>query len=141
MGPAGGWVSSAPELIKFLTAIDGFSAQPDILKEETIQMMTDPGKAGTGLFGWRGNDNRGTWWRTGYFYGSSALMVRQRDGLNWVILTNTSTYKQSRIHSYVSGMMFGAVNRVNDWPDQDLFLVDQDDPEPINNIPLNNPKL
>jgi CubicO group peptidase (beta-lactamase class C family) len=141
LGPAGGWVSSAPELIKFLTAIDGFSAQPDILKEETIQMMTDPNQAGKGLFGWRGNDSRGTWWRTGYFYGSSALMVRQSDGLNWVILTNTSTYKQSRIHSYVSGMMFGAVNRVNDWPQQDLFMVDQDAPEPINNIPVNNPKL
>jgi len=141
LGAAGGWVSSAPELIKFLTAVDGFSAQPDILKEETIQMMTDPIIAGSGLYGWRGNDKRGTWWRTGYFYGSTALMVRQRDGMNWVILLNTSTYKQSRIQSYVSGMMFSAVNRVNEWPEQDLFMVDQDHLEPINNIPVNNPKL
>ncbi len=31
LGPAGGWVASAPELIKFLTAVDGFPEQPDIL--------------------------------------------------------------------------------------------------------------
>ncbi len=141
LGAAGGWVASAPELIKFLTAIDGFSRQPDILSKETLIMMTDPNTAGKGLYGWRGNDSRGTWWRTGYFYGSTALMVRQKDGLNWVILLNTSTYKQSRIHRYVSGMMFGAVNRVKDWPQQDLFMVDQYSPEPINEIPANNPKL
>lgn len=141
LGPAGGWVSSAPELAKFLTAIDGFSAQPDILKPETLEMMTDPNMAGRGLYGWRGNDSRGTWWRTGYFYGSTALMVRQQDGINWVILLNTSTYKQSRIHRYVSSMMFSAVNRVKEWPDQDLFMIDQQYPEPIAKIPENNPKL
>jgi len=141
LGAAGGWVSSAPELIKFLTAIDGFSAQPDILKPETLEMMTNPDLSGKGLYGWRGNDKRGTWWRTGYFYGSTALTVRQRDGLNWVILLNTSTYKQSRIHRYVSSMMFGAVNRVQEWPRQDLFMVDQLAPERINSIPVNNPKL
>jgi len=104
-------------------------------------MMTNPDMAGKGLYGWRGNDTRGTWWRTGYFYGSTALMVRQKDGLNWVILLNTSTYKQSKIHRYVSGMMFGVVNKVKDWPQQDLFMVDHYAPEPINEIPANNPKL
>ncbi len=141
LGAAGGWVASAPELIKFLTAIDGFTTQPDILSKKTLVMMTNPNMAGKGLYGWRGNDTRGTWWRTGYLYGSTALMVRQKDGLNWVILLNTSTYKQSRIHRYVSGMMFGAVNKVKDWPQQDLFMVDQYSPEPINEIPANNPKL
>ena len=36
LGPAGGWVASAPELIKFLTAVDGFPGQPDILNPLTI---------------------------------------------------------------------------------------------------------
>ncbi len=73
LGPAGGWVASAPELIKFLTAIDGFDEQPDILSPETISMMSNPETAGKGLFGWRGSDSYGTWWRTGYLTGSSAL--------------------------------------------------------------------
>ncbi len=141
LGPAGGWVASAPELIKFLTAIDGFPEQPDILLPETIQRMSDPNLAGRGLFGWRGSDRYGTWWRTGYLTGSSALMVRQQDGLNWVVMTNTSTYKHSRIHRYVSGMMFGTVNRVNAWPAVDLFTMETDSPNPIAEIPATNPKL
>ena len=141
LGPAGGWVASAPELIKFLTAIDGFPEQPDILSSETIAGMSDPKLAGKGLFGWRGSDRYGTWWRTGYLTGSSALMVRQQDGINWIVMMNTSTYKHSRIHRYVSSMMFGAVNRVNDWPTIDLFSMESDAPYPITEIPATNPKL
>jgi CubicO group peptidase (beta-lactamase class C family) len=141
LGPAGGWVASAPELIKFLTAIDGFPEQPDILKKETVLQMSDPNFSGRGLFGWRGSDKYGTWWRTGYLTGSSALMVRQKDGLNWVVMMNTSTYKHSRIQRYISGMMFGAVNKVNDWPEIDLFSMDANLPNPIAEIPATNPKL
>ncbi len=65
LGAAGGWVASAPELARFIAVIDGHQGKPDILENETIHMMTDPMEAGTGLFGWRGSDNYGTWWRTG----------------------------------------------------------------------------
>jgi CubicO group peptidase (beta-lactamase class C family) len=141
LGPAGGWVASAPELIKFLTAIDGFDEQPDILSPQTIALMTDPISAGKGLFGWRGSDNYGTWWRTGYLTGSSALVVRQNDGVNWVIMANTSTYKQGRIHRYVSQMMFGAIYSVEQWPMYDLFTMDDKQAGSIADIPATNPKL
>ena len=141
LGPAGGWVASAPELARFMTAIDGFGGQPDILAPETIASMSDPNVAGTGLFGWRGSDRYGTWWRTGYLSGSSALIVRQSDGINWVVMTNTSTYKESRIHRYVSAMMFGSINRVQEWPQIDLFFLEEDSPGPIADIPATNPKL
>lgn len=141
LGPAGGWVASAPELIKFLTAIDGYPDQPDILSPVTLASMSDPDFAGKGLFGWRGSDGYGTWWRTGYLTGSSALMVRQNDGMNWVVMMNTSTYKHSRIHRYVSSMMFGAVNRVKSWPAGDLFTLEIENPNPIADIPATNPKL
>jgi hypothetical protein len=103
--------------------------------------MSDPKLAGKGLFGWRGSDKYGTWWRTGYLSGSSALIVRQTDGINWVVMTNTSTYKQSRIHRYVSAMMFGSVNKVQQWPGIDLFSVEDNHPGPIADIPATNPKL
>jgi CubicO group peptidase (beta-lactamase class C family) len=141
LGPAGGWVASAPELIKFLTAIDGFPEQPDILSPETVEMMADSRYAGRGLFGWRGSDRHGTWWRTGYLTGSSALMVRQKDGINWVVMMNTSTYKHSRIHRYVSRLMFGTVNMVDEWPDIDLFTMESGSPNPISEIPATNPNL
>jgi CubicO group peptidase (beta-lactamase class C family) len=141
LGPAGGWVASAPELIKFMTAIDGFDEQPDILLPETIASMADPSIAGKGLFGWRGSDKYGTWWRTGYLTGSSTLVVRQNDGINWVVMTNTSTYKRSRIHRYVSSMMFGTIHRVQKWPEFDLFTMEESQPGPIGDIPATNPKL
>ena len=103
--------------------------------------MSDPSVAGKGLYGWRGSDNYGTWWRTGYLSGSSALIVRQSDGVNWVIMTNTSTYKQSRIHRYVSALMFGSIYRVQDWPQIDLFSMEDEHPGPITDIPATNPKL
>ena len=141
LGAAGGWVASAPELCKLLTTIDGFDGQQDILKKETLEMMVDPDLAGKGLFGWRGQDHYGTWWRTGYISGSTALMVRQNNGVNWVILMNTSTFKESRIQRYTSSMMFKAVNRVDLWPYLNLFLVDQEYPDPITEIPESNPLL
>jgi len=141
LGPAGGWVASAPELIKFLTAVDGFSEQPDILSKESVAMMSDPSDAGKGLYGWRGSDKYGTWWRTGYLTGSSALIVRQPDGLNWVMLTNTSTYKDSRIHRYTSRMMFRAVNQIRQWPMMDLFTIEEASQHPITEVPATNPKL
>jgi CubicO group peptidase (beta-lactamase class C family) len=141
LGPAGGWVASAPELVKFMTAIDGFEEQPDILSSETIASMSNPNIAGKGLFGWRGSDRYGTWWRTGYLTGSSALIVRQNDGVNWVVITNTSTYKHSRIHRHVSSMMFETINKVDQWPVFDLFSMEEAQPGPITEIPATNPKL
>jgi len=141
LGPAGGWIASAPELIKFLTAVDGFSGQPDLLRPLTVLQMPNPEVSGQGLFGWRGSNKYGTWWRTGYLTGSSALVVRQENGLNWVVMMNTSTYKHSRIHRYVSGMMFSAVNRVQSWPTIDLFETYAEQPHPITEIPATNPKL
>jgi len=128
-------------LCKLVTALDGFDHQQDILEKETLEMMVNPDQAGRGLFGWRGQDRYGTWWRTGYISGSTALLVRQQDGVNWVILMNTSTYKESRIQRYTSSMMFRAVNSVELWPYLNLFLVDQDYPEPISEIPFSNPLL
>lgn len=141
LGPAGGWVASAPELAKLLTVLDGFDGQKDILNKESVEFMTNPESAGGGLLGWRGADSHGTWWRTGYLNGSTALVVRQENKVNWVILLNTSTYKQSRIQRYVSSMMFRAINSVELWPYLNLFLVDESFPDPISEIPESNPLL
>ncbi|MEX0981799.1 MAG: serine hydrolase domain-containing protein [Bacteroidales bacterium] len=141
LAAAGGWVASAPELAKLLTVLDGYNIQQDILKKETVNLMVNPDFAGYGLFGWRGIDHTGTWWRTGYLSGSTALVVRQKNGLNWVVLLNTSTYRQSRIQRYASAMMFNAVGGVELWPYLNLFLVDQQFSNPISEITTPNPLL
>ncbi len=142
LGAAGGWVASAPELARFLSAIDGFERLPDLLSDSTINIMTDPYLAGKGLFGWRGTDRHGTWWRTGTLSGSLAFTLRMENGLNWVVLLNTSGYKRQRLHNKISRTIFAASYRVKEWPDYDLFVEKrQSKPSPISDIPVNNPEL
>jgi len=142
LAAAGGWVASAPELAKFISAIDGFDHLKDILKPETREMMTNPFEAGKGLYGWRGTDKHGTWWRTGTLSGSTALVIRMENGVNWVVLLNTSSFKRTRIHNKLSRTIFAATYRINEWPEQNLFVSETDrKPEPINSIPSLNPKL
>jgi hypothetical protein len=108
-----------------VTAIDGFSTKPDILSEESINIMTGYGKNGRDMFGWKGTDGYGTWWRTGTLSGSSALLVRQANGICWLMVINTTPEKSSRIHRDASRMMFQIINSIPEWPDHDLFLYRQ----------------
>ena len=142
LGAAGGWIASAPELAKLLTYIDGFDFQQDVLKKETILMMTNHEIAGIGLFGWRGADKHGTWWRTGTLSGTTALVMRQKNGINWVILLNTSAYKRNRLHSRLSYTMFASVYRTTKWPEINLFEAQNISiKSELGKIPALNPEL
>jgi len=130
LGAAGGWIASPAEVLKLTVAIDGFNSSPDILMPETIEKMTRSGRSKrNNMIGWKGADGSGTWWRTGTLSGSSALMVRQNNGINWIIVMNTTTVKKSKIHRESSRTMFRAVNTVQRWPEFDLF--DQPIPAPL----------
>jgi CubicO group peptidase (beta-lactamase class C family) len=124
LGAAGGWVASAPELAKLMVAIDGFESRPDILSNKTIKQMTKGKYRTRKLLGWRGTDGYGTWWRTGTIAGSSALIMRHKNELNWVMLVNTSTKKKSKIHNDISRTMFKALRSVEEWPGNDMFNIE-----------------
>lgn len=130
LGAAGGWVASAPELAKFMVAIDGFESRPDILSENSIRFMTQSIGLSRKLVGWRGTDGYGTWWRTGTMSGTSALLMRHKNDINWVMLVNTSTPKESKIHNDISLTMFSALRTVKEWPGNDMFDIE---PEPTDN--------
>ena len=115
LGAAGGWLASPAEMLKLVVAIDGFTSSPDLLMPETIQEMTDTRGSRYNMIGWKGADGSGTWWRTGTLTGTSALLVRQNNGINWIIVTNTTTWKRSRIHSETSRTMFRAISKVREW--------------------------
>jgi CubicO group peptidase (beta-lactamase class C family) len=124
LNAAGGWVASAPGLLKFIVAIDGFPDKPDILSLESIEMMTQAPKVSRHLFGWRGTDGHGTWWRTGTLSGTTALVMRHKNEMEWVVLLNTTNKKRSRIHNELSRTMFKALNSVMQWPEADLFNIE-----------------
>jgi CubicO group peptidase (beta-lactamase class C family) len=123
LGPAGGWVSSAPELAKLIASLDGFPGQPDILSKHSVKLMTRYNKKGNSLLGWRGTDNRGTWWRTGTLAGSAALVMRFDNETNWIVLINTTSGKKSRIHNAISRSIYQCMHKMKNWPEVDLFLI------------------
>ena len=120
LGGAGGWIATAPDLLKFVRAVDGFSDVEDILSPQTVKFMTDISN-GWAPVGWKGTAGNGYWWRTGSFAGTSAMVRRYPDGMIWVALFNTNTWKQSKFPSDVSSMMTRAISRTSEWIDEDLF--------------------
>ncbi len=129
LGAAGGWIASPAEIMKLVVAVDGMDSQPEILSRESIDIMTSGIGRTHHLIGWKGTDGKGTWWRTGTLSGSAALLVRQANGLNWFFVMNTTTWKRSRIHRYISRTMFTAINSIDRWPEKDLFRLQ--DPLPV----------
>lgn len=117
---AGGWVASPAELLRFLAAIDGNPEVKDILKPETIRYMTKSLPNALPI-GWIETNTHGDWTRTGTLAGTSALMKKQRDGYSWIFVTNTSSWKGSRFPHYIDAMMQKAMTTVPQWPERDLF--------------------
>lgn len=121
LGGAGGWIASGAELIKFMMAIDGDNSLPDILSRSSIKYMTKPNANGHSPIGWKGTRSNGTWWRTGTLAGSSALLKHQENGLSYVIVTNSSTWRGSDFTRDLSILMSRFLRSVKEWPAEDLF--------------------
>ncbi len=133
LGGAGGWIATAPDLLKFVMAVDGHDGESDILSAETIKYMTDRTN-GWAPVGWKGTTGNGYWWRTGSFAGTSAMLRRYPDGTIWVAIFNTNTWKQSKFPSDVSSMMTRAMSRTEKWTVEDLS--DYSLPVPLDPYPF-----
>jgi len=123
LGAAGGWVASPKDLLKLVLAIDGFKTKPDILNEETISKMVKPSEEDSTaqkLIGWRGADKT-RWWRTGNLASSSVVVMRQNDGISWVMITNTGNWKESRMVFDIMAAIDRGIKSVKEWPDYDLY--------------------
>ena len=133
LGGAGGWLATAPDLMRLLLAVDGFSTKPDILSPESIELMTDNDN-GVAPLGWKSTVDNGTWWRTGYFPGTAGMMKRQADGFSWVVLCNSSAWNGPEIYSYINNMMRRFFRKLDSWPEYDLFNLSL--PVPLKTSPL-----
>ena len=118
LGAAGAWIATAPDLMRLLLAVDGFSTRPDILSQESINRMTGNRRA---PLGWRSVGRDGVWQRTGSFSGTSGMMSRQPNGISWVVLLNSSTWNGSTLQTHINEMMTKAISQINELPDYNLF--------------------
>ena len=131
MDSHGGWLATAVDLACFATAFDATGLYP-ILTQASINQVfavpsigTNPDGSWYGC-GWavRTAGSGLNTWHNGSLTGTSTLMVRRSDGLNWVVLFNQrddpndptgSTYGD------IDPALHTAANAVTKWPTGDLF--------------------
>lgn len=120
LSAAGGWICSAVELARLISYIDGKAEVKDILSENSIAAMTNNTYA-HGPLGWKTALDSGTWIRTGNMAGTSAMIRRQPDGLTWVFLSNTSSWKGASLANDINALMSRICLNIKAWPQHDLF--------------------
>jgi len=133
----GGWLASAVDLVRFAAAFDDPAKCP-LLKEETVRTMwaRPDGRAGhdaagkplAAYFGcgWMirpvGDQGKANVWHAGYISGTSTLLVRRFDGLDWAVLFNGDQNPDGKtLSNLIDPMIHEAAARVKKWPAGDLF--------------------
>lgn len=101
---AGAWMASAPEVARFVAAIDGRGVIPDIISPSAVYEMVEYFDKETYSLGWNDTEPSSGWMRSGTFSGTSALIRYYPDGECWVLITNTSTWKGPGLSRYTSGL-------------------------------------
>lgn len=130
MDSHGGWLASAVDLMRFVTAVDGRTARPDFLQAATIDLMV----ARPDLPDWQTSDwyyalgwqvrptgSGANWWHMGSLPGTSTIMVRAANGLAWAALFSTRPANADAFLSELDSEIWRAVNSVTEWPTTDLF--------------------
>ena len=133
----GGWTASAVDLVRFACAFD-YDRKSPLLSSESIKAMwaRPPGAAGHNsrnkpkesyyACGWEvvdiGKTGKSNTWHSGLISGSSTLLVRRFDGLNWAVLFNTdANHTGEQPVDLIDGPMHEAADAVKKWPEIDLF--------------------
>lgn len=127
MDAHGGWLASAVDLARFMTAFDPTGGYP-LLGEGSLRKIFSCPATGMdhGAYygcGWQvrpAGKSQNTW-HIGSLPGTFTLMVRRHDGLNWVILFNQRDDPSGLAYDDIDDILHRAANQVEAWPDHDLF--------------------
>jgi N-acyl-D-amino-acid deacylase len=137
MDSHGGWLSSAPDLVRFAAALDPAGRAP-LLEADSLRAMFAPpagtaghdkkGKPRTVYYGlgWqvrRVNESGAiNFWHTGALDGTATILVRRHDGLCWAVLFNARENQRGQyLAGLIDGLVHEAADRVKHWPRTDLF--------------------
>jgi CubicO group peptidase (beta-lactamase class C family) len=131
MDSHGGWIASAPDLVRFAAAFD-HPSRCKLLNAASIQTMFAPPPGDLGHrqdgtvkavyygCGWqvRPYPSGKNTWHTGLLAGTSTLLVRRNDGLSWAVLFNGSgDRKNGQPASAIDPLVHEAANAVREWPE------------------------
>jgi N-acyl-D-amino-acid deacylase len=131
MDSHGAWIASTMDLLRFLTHIDPRTATTPFLSEATVNtMLARPaaplwvGSAYWYGLGWlvRPSGNDANWWHDGSLPGTTTLLVRAYNGLDWVALFNARASSSSTsFDAELDQSLWTAAGAVTQWPTEDLF--------------------
>jgi N-acyl-D-amino-acid deacylase len=128
----GGWVASAADLVRFAAAFDD-PKRCKVLSASAIKMMwerptgragfDENGKPRAAYYGcgWSvrpvGPGGAANTWHNGLISGTSTLLVRRFDGLNWAVLFNTDRSSNGKVLSdLIDPLVHRAADEVKAWP-------------------------
>ncbi len=133
----GGWIASAPDLARFAAQFDR-PAHCRLLGSATIRLMFARPKGLAGRHrdgrpratfygcGWRirRKGRRANQWHAGMIAGTSTLLVRRHDGLNWAVLFNShgSPKREEPLASLIDPLLHRAANAVRTWAESEPSL-------------------
>jgi N-acyl-D-amino-acid deacylase len=135
MDSHGGWIASAVDLVRFASAFgpDRFplidaSMAATMFKRPTGAAGGRKGKPADSYYacGWdvRPVNNRGQMntWHNGSLDGTSTILVRRFDGLNWALLFNTRENQAgAELSDKIDESVHEAADAVKRWPNIDTF--------------------
>lgn len=123
MDAHGGWIASSRDMLKLLTAVDGFSTKPDILNANTVTTMVTP-SANSQYYakGWQVNQFN-NWWHTGALDGTASIWVRSAGGYAWIIILNKRNITNSNnFWAALDNLGWNCISATSTWPTWDLML-------------------
>jgi len=129
MDAHGGWIASAIDLVRFAREFDSPKACRFLSAESitaTFARPNDKKDAAYYAFGWSvrpiGDRGKLNTWHTGGFAGSSTLLVRRHDGLDWAVLFNMARAANGRyLADVIDPLVHRAADAVKVWPEIDLL--------------------
>ncbi len=131
MDSHGGWLASAVDLVRFAAAFDDPAHCPLLKPASIATMFARPdGAADSGpvhyACGWRvrrlAQPGQINTWHTGMLDGSSTLLVRRHDGLDWAVLFNGQYTPDGRPAAVkIDRLLHEAAGQVRQWPADDQF--------------------
>ena len=137
----GGWIASAVDLVKFASAFDDPGSSKLLKLDQITEMWACPAgaaghepagqqKAAYYGCGWNvrpvGNQGRANTWHGGLIAGTSSLLVRRHDGLNWAVLFNTDRDQKEKVLSdLIDPLVHQAADAVRHWPDRIVTISEK----------------
>jgi N-acyl-D-amino-acid deacylase len=129
MDAHGGWIASAVDLVRFLTAVDGSPTRPDVISSSSLATMLTPPPSiwdGADAFyalGWLVRPNPGNWWHDGSLPGTASFVARIAGDITFAAVFNARQTKVGLdgFQAQIDPSLSLAFQQVTSWPVHDLF--------------------